>query len=94
MHALVLSQPISIADIAARLHGRPARPLTVGITGSVAVGKTHFADALAAALAPDVAVLSTDGFLFANAILADRGLVLRKGFPESYEIGIQSDRNR
>jgi type I pantothenate kinase len=82
---LTLSQPIEIADIAGQLERRPARPLLIGITGSVAVGKTHFSDALAAALAPDVAALSTDGFLFPNAILAARGLVLRKGFPESYD---------
>ena len=79
------SQPIEIADVAARLQAQSARPLLIGVTGSVAVGKTHFADALAAALAPDVATLSTDGFLLPNAVLVDRGLVLKKGYPESYD---------
>ena len=79
MHAV---QPI---EIAGRLRGHRPRPLLVGITGSVAVGKTHFATALSAALAPDVATFSTDGFLFPNTILQQRGLLLRKGFPESYD---------
>ena len=77
--------PIAVTDVAALLSAHDARPLLIGITGSVAVGKTHLADALAAALAPDVATLSTDGFLFPNAVLAERGLTLRKGFPESYD---------
>ena len=79
MHSV---QPI---EIARHLRGHPARPLLVGITGSVAVGKTHLAKALSAILAPDVAALSTDGFLFPNAVLQQRGLLLRKGFPESYD---------
>lgn len=78
-------QPIEPIEIAARLRGRPGRPLLVGITGSVAVGKTHLADALAKILAPDAVTLSTDGFLFSNAVLQQRGLLLRKGFPESYD---------
>ena len=80
-----LSQPIDAADIAVDLRAHPVRPLLVGITGSVAVGKTHFTAALADALAPDVATLSTDGFLFANGVLQERGLLLKKGFPESYD---------
>lgn len=66
------------------------RPYVVGIAGSVAVGKSVFAAALADALAalperPSVAVVGTDGFLFPNAELARRGLMARKGFPESYD---------
>ena len=65
-------------------------PLVVGLGGSVAVGKSTFAAALAAALADAlgprrVEVVSTDGFLFPNAVLIERDLFARKGFPESYD---------
>lgn len=79
--------PIDAAGLAALLQTRPGRPLLVGLTGSVAVGKTWLANALAAALPPTVAQVATDGFLHPNAILEARGLVLKKGFPESYDAG-------
>lgn len=61
-------------------------PLVVGLGGSVAVGKSTFAAALADALGPRrVEVVSTDGFLFPNAVLIERDLFARKGFPESYD---------
>ena len=61
-------------------------PLVVGLGGPVAVGKSTLAAALAAGLGPlDVAVVGTDGFLFPNAVLVERDLFLRKGFPESYD---------
>ena len=73
--------------IAAR---RPAvGPYIVGITGSVASGKSTLALALAPLLAVGAArveLVATDGFLLPNAILADRGLELRKGFPETYDL--------
>lgn len=81
--------PITPADLAARIaaHHRPGTPLVVGITGSVAVGKTTLAQALAAALAPRfrVEIVSTDGFLKPNAVLEAEGLSHRKGFPESFD---------
>lgn len=77
--------PIDTEGVAALLQSRPKRPLLVGITGSVAVGKTWLADALATQLAPAAAQLSTDGFLLPNAVLETRGLMLKKGFPESYD---------
>jgi type I pantothenate kinase len=79
--------PIDAAAIAALVQAHAGRPLLVGLTGSVAVGKTWLAGALAAELAhaADVATLSTDGFLFPNAVLEARGLLLKKGFPESYD---------
>jgi type I pantothenate kinase len=80
----------AIADaLAAR---RPAEGLyIIGVTGSVASGKSTLAAALADALrlwqgAPTVALIETDGFLFPNAVLAERGLTMRKGFPETYDL--------
>lgn len=79
-----------LARIAAWLSGRkpPGAPLLVGVTGGVAVGKSVFADRLQTRLAADGAragVVSTDGFLHANARLAELGLTDQKGFPPSYD---------
>jgi type I pantothenate kinase len=65
-------------------------PYIIGIAGSVAVGKSTFSRVLRAALArwpdhPNVALVTTDGFLYPNATLEARGLMQRKGFPESYD---------
>ncbi len=65
-------------------------PYIIGIAGSVAVGKSTFSRVLRASLArwPDhrrVDLITTDGFLFPNAVLEQRGLMMRKGFPESYD---------
>lgn len=65
-------------------------PFTIGIAGSVAVGKSTTARVLRALLAqwPDhtrVDLVTTDGFLYPNAELTRRGLMNRKGFPESYD---------
>lgn len=83
----MMATPIDAAGLAAMLHTRSERPLLVGLTGSVAVGKTWLANALATELAArsNVAQLATDGFLWPNAILEARGLVLKKGFPESFD---------
>jgi type I pantothenate kinase len=83
----MMDSVIDAAALADQLMALPSRPLLVGLTGSVAVGKTWLAHAIAQAL-PDsncVAIVSTDGFLLPNAVLEARGLVLRKGFPESYD---------
>jgi len=62
------------------------RPYLVAITGSVAVGKSTLARTLASTLdAWKVDIVATDGFLFPNAELEARGLMQRKGFPESYD---------
>ena len=65
-------------------------PYVIGIAGSVAVGKSTTARLLRELLArwpqtPHVELLTTDGFLLPNAELARRGLLDRKGFPESYD---------
>ena len=65
-------------------------PFVIGIAGSVAVGKSTIARVLHELLGrwddtPRVELVTTDGFLFPNAELARRGLMERKGFPESYD---------
>lgn len=65
-------------------------PFILGVAGSVAVGKSTTARVLQALLSrwpgsPSVALVTTDGFLLPNAVLAERGLMARKGFPESYD---------
>ena len=73
--------------------GKPERavPYIIGVAGSVAVGKSTFARILCALLArwshhPKVDLVTTDGFLYPNRVLEDRGLMNRKGFPESYDL--------
>ena len=73
--------------------GKPAHPVPyiIGIAGSVAVGKSTFARILRALLArwpnhPKVDLVTTDGFLYPNRVLEERGLMNRKGFPESYDL--------
>lgn len=62
------------------------RPVLVGIGGGVAVGKSTAAAAVAELLAPGrVEVVATDGFLHPNVVLDARGILHRKGFPESYD---------
>ena len=66
-------------------------PYIIGVAGSVAVGKSTTARVLQALLArwpnvPRVDLITTDGFLFPNAVLEREGLMERKGFPESYDL--------
>jgi type I pantothenate kinase len=73
--------------------GKPAAPVPyiIGVAGSVAVGKSTLARILRAILArwpnhPKVDLVTTDGFLYPNKVLEERGLMDRKGFPESYDL--------
>jgi len=66
-------------------------PYIIGVGGSVAVGKSTTARVLQALLArwpnvPKVDLITTDGFLYPNAVLDREGLMEKKGFPESYDL--------
>jgi type I pantothenate kinase len=66
-------------------------PYIIGVAGSVAVGKSTTARVLQALLArwpnvPKVDLVTTDGFLYPNAILEREGLMEKKGFPDSYDL--------
>jgi type I pantothenate kinase len=66
-------------------------PFVIGVAGSVAVGKSTTARVLQALLArwpnvPKVDLITTDGFLYPNAVLEREGLMEKKGFPESYDL--------
>ena len=65
-------------------------PYIIGVAGSVAAGKSTFCRVMQALLArwpntPRVELVTTDGFLFPNAVLERDGLMGKKGFPESYD---------
>lgn len=98
---LPLSRLLSLYVSAVRdLHGATSTflgsqtrkvPFIIGIAGSVAVGKSTTARILQALLSrwpnqPKVDLVTTDGFLYPNKVLQERGLMRRKGFPESYDI--------
>jgi type I pantothenate kinase len=72
-------------------HPEPKVPYIIGVAGSVAVGKSTTSRILQTLLSrwqdhPRVALITTDGFLHSNAVLEQRGLTDRKGFPESYDL--------
>ncbi|MDM5198402.1 type I pantothenate kinase [Fictibacillus enclensis] len=66
-------------------------PFIIGIAGSVAVGKSTTSRIIQALLSrwpntPKVELVTTDGFLYPNAVLEQKGLMGKKGFPESYDL--------
>jgi type I pantothenate kinase len=65
-------------------------PFIIGVAGSVAVGKSTVSRLLKELLSrwpttPSVALVTTDGFLYPNSVLDEKGLMTKKGFPESYD---------
>ena len=89
LHVAATRDLARVADIfLGKTAGR--KPYIIGIAGSVAVGKSTTARVMQALLArwpdhPKVELITTDGFLYPNAVLEERGLMQRKGFPESYD---------
>ena len=89
LHVAATRDLARVADIfLGKTAGR--KPYIIGIAGSVAVGKSTTARVMQALLArwpdhPKVELITTDGFLYPNAVLEARGLMQRKGFPESYD---------
>jgi type I pantothenate kinase len=86
----VLAELVVIVDERRRFVRPPGRPFVVGITGSVAVGKSHLARELAGAVeglggSPTASLLETDAFLRPNRELDEAGLTMRKGFPETFD---------
>lgn len=74
------------------LNQKPQKiPFIISIAGSVSVGKSTTARVLQALLSrwqdnTRVALVTTDGFLYPNATLEEKGIMLKKGFPQSYDI--------
>ena len=72
------------------------QPFIIGVSGSVAVGKSTTSRLLQILLSrtfsnATVELVTTDGFLYPNAHLQDQNLLKRKGFPESYNMGLLLD---
>ncbi|ASZ06425.1 MULTISPECIES: type I pantothenate kinase [Enterococcus] len=74
----------------------PVSPFIIGIAGSVAVGKSTTARLLQTILSRtlkrrNVQLITTDGFLYPNKVLREKGIMDRKGFPESYDMEMLID---
>ena len=89
LHVLGTHQLAAVTDTFLGTPPAPV-PFIIGVAGSVAVGKSTISRVLQALLArwpdhPRVDLVTTDGFLYPNQVLEERGLLDRKGFPESYD---------
>ena len=72
------------------------QPFIIGVSGSVAVGKSTTSRLLQILLSrtfsnATVELVTTDGFLYPNAHLEEQNLLKRKGFPESYNMELLLD---
>lgn len=90
--SLYVSSTKALGASTSRFLGEPdtTTPFVIGIAGSVAVGKSTIARLLRELMSrwsdtPRVELVTTDGFLYPNAELERRGILARKGFPESYD---------
>jgi type I pantothenate kinase len=87
-----ISANISRQTVLDKFLGRTQKvPYIIGIAGSVAVGKSTTARVMQALLScwpehRNVALVTTDGFLYPNKVLKERGIMNKKGFPQSYDI--------
>ncbi|MGG4266534.1 type I pantothenate kinase [Peribacillus simplex] len=84
------SQQLNIATSSFLKTNAKKVPYIIGIAGSVAVGKSTTARLLQTLLSRwdnhrNVGLVTTDGFLYSNESLKEKGLMKRKGFPESYD---------
>ncbi|WP_301200616.1 type I pantothenate kinase [Corynebacterium stationis] len=91
IHMQVAARP-ALTQATEQFLGNPPShvPFVIGVAGSVAVGKSTTARLLQVLLErwdthPKVDLVTTDGFLYPTRILQERGLMSRKGFPESYD---------
>jgi type I pantothenate kinase len=89
LHVLGSHQLATVTDTFLGTPPSP-RPFVIGIAGSVAVGKSTISRVLQELLSrwpqhPRVELVTTDGFLWPNYVLSERGLMDRKGFPDSYD---------
>lgn len=78
-----------LADLLTRVPEPGPGAAVVAVAGPVAVGKSTFAATVAEhllATGRSVEIVATDGFLLSNADLEARGLLARKGFPETYDL--------
>lgn len=85
LESLILSKGLFLHEYV------PTPPFIIGIAGSVAVGKSTTARLLQTILTrtfkrKNVQLITTDGFLYPNRVLEERGIMNRKGFPESYDM--------
>jgi len=89
---LYVSASQGLSQVTDTFLGQPAArvPYVIGVAGSVAVGKSTTSRVLQALLSrwpdhPKVDLITTDGFLYSNVELERRGIMDKKGFPESYD---------
>lgn len=90
LHITAVQQLVRVTDIFLERPSSPA-PFVIGVAGSVSAGKSTLARVLREVLSRwvehrSVELLTTDGFLHPNAVLEARGIMHRKGFPESYDL--------